>query len=122
MDRVIDDEPQHVLVDRPDPRPPPVPEVDDFERCEGPERFAHDGARNAEFGREPSFGRDRIAGAQALAADELVDRAHGALDQPSFSLRPRLHEGQVHAQPYDSFSCFVCNQRPTACQSPRFVG
>ena len=97
MNRVIDDEPQHVLVDRPDPRPPPVPKIDDSERGERPERFAHDGARNAELSRKPGFGRDRVADAQPLAADALVDRPHGALDQPSFRLRPRLHEGQVHS-------------------------
>ena len=106
MDRVIDDKPQHVLVDRPDPRPPSVPEVDDSERGEGPECFAHDGSRNAELGRKPGFGRDRIAGAQALGADVLVDRAHSAVDQPSFSLRPRLHEGQAHS-PLFSMTAFL---------------
>jgi hypothetical protein len=29
MDRMIKDKPQHVLVDRPDPGPPPVPKIDD---------------------------------------------------------------------------------------------
>ena len=105
MNRVIDDQPEHVLVDRPDPRPPPVPQIDDSERGERPERFAHDGARNAELSREPGFGRDRIADAQALAADALVDRPHGAVDQPSFrSGLDCTRDRSIRPNQYDSFS------------------
>ena len=80
------------------------------ERGKGPECFAHDGSRNAEPGRKPDFGRDRIAGAQALGTDVLIDGAHGAVNQPSLSIRSRLNEGQAHLILYDRFICTVANQ------------
>ena len=44
VDRMIDDKPKHVLVDRSDPGAPPVAKIDDSKRREGTEGLAHDGS------------------------------------------------------------------------------
>ena len=90
---MVEHEPEHVFVDRADPRPPPISEIDNSERREGAERFANDGARNAKPCGEIRFGGDRFADAQVLAANALVDRASGDLDAsfPCDFLRRCVH-------------------------------
>ena len=97
MDRVVEDEPQDIVIDRADPSAPPVAERHNSKRSKSPQGFTHDGARDAEIFGDSRFRRDRVAYAQLTFSDSIIDGADGALDPSS------LNDRQQSRNLYDRF-------------------
>jgi hypothetical protein len=83
--RMVENEPQDVVVNCSHAGAPPVAEIHHPERRQGAQRLTYDCARDAKLVRDSGLRRNRVAHAQPAISDTVVDSAYGDLDPSSLS-------------------------------------
>jgi hypothetical protein len=102
LDDMVEHQGEHARVHRRDPRPPSVADVDQLQCRQRAERFADDGARDVELGREGVLARQHVPRPEPVRPDMRLERRshllHQAAGQSPFSatLQGHVDQSRLH--------------------------